>query len=233
MFKLLFILSIIAFFRYTIYGSTLFMNTFSNASFYSLSLFFWQFFATCYQHFAFGSRTFAAIMLSMDLANPSEIFRTIGLSIIFGSIFSLLLYGNLKYRNPKRIVPEFRFSDTFKISLPVENILQYHLVICRDYAKLTATLLMNYSKDNICFITIPYHVTTAIEVRDKIYVLDQRLPIIIRDKWIEYWSRRRSCKKMLVQVYKLILENGKIRVKRFLAKNYMLQVIFNKLTWKK
>ena len=174
-----------------------------------------------------ATEVIVAIVVFVYVANTSVIIMTIGLSVIFGSILSLLLYGILKYRHLKRVVPEFRFGDSFKISLPVEKILQYRLAICRDYAKLTATLLMNFfnSKDNIYFISIPNHVATAIEIKNKIYVLDQRLPVMTREKWIEYWNRKLSCKKMPVQEYKLIVENGRIRVKEFSRKK--LRIVSN------
>jgi len=170
-----------------------------------------------------------AIVVFVYVANTSVIIMTVGLSIIFGSILSLLLYGILKYRYLKRAVPEIRFEDAFKISLPVEKILQYRLAICRDYAKLTATLLINSfnSKDNIYFMCIPYHVATAIEIKGRMYVLDQKLPITTRDKWIEKWSRRyfdgfwprllsyfNIRKRMPLEVYKMIEENGETRVKK-------------------
>jgi len=174
-----------------------------------------------------ATEVIVAILVFVYVANTSVIIMTIGLSVIFGSILSLLLYDILKYRHLKRVVPEFRFGDSFKISLPVEKILQYRLAICRDYAKLTATLLMNFfnSKDNIYFISIPNHVATAIEIKNKIYVLDQRLPVMTREKWIEYWNRKLSCKKMPVQEYKLIVENGRIRVKEFSRKK--LRIVSN------
>jgi predicted transglutaminase-like protease len=174
-----------------------------------------------------ATEVIVAIVVFVYVANTSVIIMTIGLSVIFGSILSLLLYDILKYRHLKRVVPEFRFGDSFKISLPVEKILQYRLAICRDYAKLTATLLMNFfnSKDSIYFISIPNHVATTIEIKNKIYVLDQRLPVMTREKWIEYWNRKLSCKKMPVQEYKLIVEKGRIRVKEVSRKK--LRIVSN------
>jgi len=77
----------------------------------------------------------------------------------------------LKYRYLKASLPEFKFGDAFKSSLPIRKILRYRLAVCKDYAKLTATLLLNSygSEDNIYFITIPQHVAAAIEIKDKIY----------------------------------------------------------------
>ncbi|MEM2147999.1 MAG: transglutaminase-like domain-containing protein [Candidatus Bathyarchaeia archaeon] len=167
-----------------------------------------------------------AILVFVYVANTSVIIMAVGLSVIFGSILSLLLYGILKYRHLKRAVREFKFEDAFKLSLPVKKILQYRLAICRDYAKLTAALLINSfnSKDNIYFMCIPNHVATAMEIKGRIYFLDQHLPIKTREKWIEYWSRRyfdsflsrlpfqNIRKRMPLQLYKLIVEDGEIRM---------------------
>ncbi|MEM2950107.1 MAG: transglutaminase-like domain-containing protein, partial [Nitrososphaeria archaeon] len=124
----------------------------------------------------------------------SIVLEIVLLSTIFGSIITLLLYAMLKYRYLKSHQPEFRLSDTFRLSLPVEKILQYRLAICRDYAKITAALLLfsYYPKNKIYFITIPSHVATAINIEDRIYVLDQHLPVLTIEKWMDVWNRRLS-----------------------------------------
>ncbi len=122
--------------------------------------------------------------------------QLVALSVTFGAIISLLIYLIYKYRNIKSARPEFKVGDTFKLSLPVDKILKYRLAICRDYAKLTATLLLNlYSKNKIYFILIPLHVATAIKIRNKLYVLDQRLPILTLEKWLMFWKEKMSKNK--------------------------------------
>ena len=195
---------------------------------------FWLFFGD-FMTFFIGvllliSEVIVAILVFVYVANTSIIIMIVGLSIIFGSIFSLLLYGMLKYRYLKASLPEFKFADTFKSSLPIRKILLYRLAICRDYAKLTATLLINsYGfRNNIYFITIPQHVATAIEIKNKLYVLDQSLPVMTFNKWINYWSEKlsgsflskvySSIHRILVggdvHLYKLIVENGAIKVRK-------------------
>jgi predicted transglutaminase-like protease len=84
-------------------------------------------------------------------------------------------------------------SDTFKISLSVERILYYRLAICRDYAKLTASILFKLNPDTkVYFITIPRHVAAAIKVNDAYYVLDQRLPIMTMDRWLTRWNQKKA-----------------------------------------
>ena len=199
---------------------------------------FWLFFGD-FMTFFIGvllliSEVIVAILTFVYIVNTSTIIMTVGLSIILGSIFSLLLYGMLKYRYLKASLPEFKFGDTFKSSLPVRKILRYRLAICKDYAKLTATLLLNSygSKNNIYFITIPQHVAAAIEIKDNIYVLDQSLPVLTFKKWMSYWSEKLSGSLLSrvyssiyrilsggdVQVYKLIAENGIIKVRKICHK---------------
>lgn len=151
------------------------------------------------------------------------------LSIILGSLISLLLYLRLKYRNLKSIQPEFKLRDTFKLSLSVDKILKYRLAICRDYAKLTAALLLNiYRENKLYFITIPNHVATAIQIGNKKYVLDQRLPVTSLEKWKHYWKERfsgniwfliqsfilRIFKGGEVEILEIIHEQDNIRTKK-------------------
>jgi predicted transglutaminase-like protease len=128
------------------------------------------------------------------IASIPTIIEIVVLSTTFGGIISLLLYTMLKYRYLKASQPEFRLEDTFKSSLSVKKILRYRLAICRDYAKISAALLLisYYPSNKIYFITIPQHVAAAIKIRDKMYVLDQRLPVLTIEKWMDFWSRRMS-----------------------------------------
>lgn len=81
-------------------------------------------------------------------------------------------------------------SDTFKFSLSVEKILNHRLAICRDYAKLTASLLFNlYPDTTVYFFTIPWHVAAAVKIKDKYYILDQKLPVLTKPGWLKRWSR--------------------------------------------
>jgi len=132
--------------------------------------------------------------VGFPVANKTfTIYQLVGLSIVFGSIISLIVYLLFKYRNIKSFQPEFKLGDTFKLSLSVDKIIKYRLAICRDYAKLTAALLLNlYPKSKIYFVTIPFHVAAAIKINEKIYVLDQRLPVLTLKKWMEFWNERMS-----------------------------------------
>ena len=72
---------------------------------------------------------------------------------------------------------------TFEIKLPIKKLLDYKSAICRDYAILGSTLLIN-SKIKSYYVVIPLHAATAIKINDEFYVIDQRLPIRQLDKWL-------------------------------------------------
>lgn len=58
-------------------------------------------------------------------------------------------------------------------NLPVEKILAWNLAICRDYARLTASLLYNlYSDSEIYIVNLSTHQASGIKFNDKILVLD-------------------------------------------------------------
>lgn len=128
-----------------------------------------------------------------------------GVLFIFGFIIYYLYwrYDKLEKKSFFEI-----FEDTFKFSLEVEKILKYKMAICRDYAKLTAALLLNlYPKNRIFFFTFPGHVATGIELNEKIYILDQKLPIVNIEAWLNLWDRDEVSKLELKR------ENNKIYVK--------------------
>ena len=109
------------------------------------------------------------------------------------------------------------FKDTFKFSLDVEKILKYRLAICRDYAKLTAAILLNiYPKNKIYFITFnfPKHSATAIEYKNKIYVLDQQLPVMTLEKWLILWKEELNKKKLKANVLEIVFDGKKIKTKK-------------------
>ena len=103
-------------------------------------------------------------------------------------------------------------NDTFQLSLPTKKILEYKLAICRDYAKLTASLLLNvYPDSEIYFFTIPRHVAAGIKINNKIYILDQHLPVLTIEKWLMTWNK----KKANILVGRLISsERDKIKIKK-------------------
>jgi len=136
-------------------------------------------------------------LLSLLLFSP--IFRLLIAGILAMVIISMMVsmmgylyirYGIfLREKSIKEKISRFKevVEDTFRLSLPVDKIIKsekYRLAVCRDYAKLTASLLFRvYPDSEVYFITIPRHVAAGIKIKNKIYVLDQRLPILTKDDW--------------------------------------------------
>lgn len=101
------------------------------------------------------------------------------------------------------------------LSLPVSKTIKYQLAICGDYAKLTATILLNlYPNSRLFFFKIPRHVATGIGINNKIYILDQKLPIREPEAWLNYWNEDSATEYELRQKgskYSIVrAENGKI-----------------------
>lgn len=135
-------------------------------------------------------------------------------SFILGALISLLLNLFLKYRGLKNYIPNFNIGDTFKLSLPIDEILRYRLSICRDYAKLTSALLLKiYPEKEVYFILIPKHVAAGIKLNNKLYILDQKLPILALDNWKEKWKKRFKKKDLKVDFVKIYLRDGCVETK--------------------
>lgn len=110
-----------------------------------------------------------------------------------GAIALIVVYLSIRYKmfwrgkTVKEKIPKFKevVDDTFRLGLPVDKILEYKLAVCRDYAKLTASLLFNvYPNSEVYFIIILGHVAAGTKIKNKIYVSDQRLPILTKDDWL-------------------------------------------------
>uniref|UniRef100_A0A7V3NTZ4 Transglutaminase-like domain-containing protein n=1 Tax=candidate division WOR-3 bacterium TaxID=2052148 RepID=A0A7V3NTZ4_UNCW3 len=129
-----------------------------------------------------------------------------------GTCFSIILYLKMKYNNIKRTIPEFVVNDIFMSSLPMEKILRYRLSICRDYAKLTMSLLLNlYPNGKLYFVEIPGHVAAAVKLDETIYVLDQHLPILSLKKWIQVWKNKLGKRKLEPQLL-MVKKNDGIKI---------------------
>ena len=118
-----------------------------------------------------------------------------------GAIVLIMVYLCIRYKifsREKSLKEIFKsVKEFFKViydlsypSLPVDKIIKfekekYGLAICRDYAKLTASLLFKiYPDSKVYFITIPNHVAAGIEIKNKCYVLDQHPPILTINDWL-------------------------------------------------
>ncbi|WP_048055467.1 transglutaminase-like domain-containing protein [Methanotorris igneus] len=85
----------------------------------------------------------------------------------------------------------------------MSDILNYRLSVCRDYAKLTAALLLNlYPENKIYFFEFfGYlgHVATGIEINGKTYILDQKLPILDEQAWLIKQNIKEATKLILME----------------------------------
>jgi predicted transglutaminase-like protease len=160
--------------------------------------------------------------------------REIALGVVVGILAFVFAFLKLKYRSIRASNPEFSLWDTFKPSLPVGKILGYRLAICRDYAKLTAALLLNlYPSSEIYLIAIPRHVAAGIKFNRKVYVLDQKLPVASLERWLSVWKEKRNKKKLKANVYRLI-QNKELKAEKvgrvIMDKDFIPEVNLERLT---
>jgi len=116
------------------------------------------------------------------------IFASSAVTILVTMIF--ILHSNRKF--PWKKIPSC-LKNIVKPSISMNFLLENKLGVCRDYAKLTACLLSNiYPNAEIFFASAPDHVATGINIENRLYMLDQRLPILTKDKWNNYRKPRKS-----------------------------------------
>ena len=58
------------------------------------------------------------------------------------------------------------------------------------------------------------HVAVGIKLNQKIYVLDQQLPILTLDRWKEKWKRRFNKKELKIDLIRVYLEREKIKIRK-------------------
>jgi predicted transglutaminase-like protease len=113
-------------------------------------------------------------------------------------IITQIIHSNRKISRFKGLV------NVLSNSMSIHFLLENKLGICRDYAKLTACLLVNiYPTAEIYFAHAPNHVATGMLVDNRLYMLDQRLPILTINKWDKYRNLKGKLSK---------LERNKIRL---------------------
>jgi predicted transglutaminase-like protease len=171
------------------------------------------------------------VLFTLNLRDVgATIFTIIFLATTLGGILTLIIYLMTKYRNIKEINPNFKLEDTFKLSLPTKKIIDFRLAICRDYAKLTMGLLYNlYPKNKLYFLLIPSHVATAIKIKGKIYVLDQRLPIYTLENWLQLWQAKFKKKKLEAELLEFFIKDKKTKTRKIkkIKINNNIKPIFN------
>ena len=96
-----------------------------------------------------------------------------------------------------RKIPLKELYNAFRSSVPINTLLENKLGVCRDYAKLTACLLSKiYPDKEIYFAHAPSHVATGIMIENKLYMLDQHLPVLTIDQWHKREHSNKSVHKL-------------------------------------
>ncbi len=91
--------------------------------------------------------------------------------------------------------------NVIKPNNPVNWVLEKKLCVCRDYAKLTACLLLNiYPDAEVYFAHAPSHVATGIMIEQRLYVLDKYLPVATIEKWHERWHKGKHSDRRVERV---------------------------------
>lgn len=144
---------------------------------------------------------FTSLALRIPILAQTILPSTLIYAGCLGAIALIMVYLPFRYRiflreKPiKEKISKFFevVNNTFRLSLPVDKILEYKLAVCRDYAKLTASLLFNLFPDSeLYFVKIPSHVVTGIKIKNKLYVFDKRLPISSVNRWLIVWKKKKA-----------------------------------------
>ena len=106
--------------------------------------------------------------------------------MLTGVVLILAIMIQIIHSNRKIPILE-GLRNAFSFSININFLLEKKLGVCRDSAKLTASLLLNiYPDAEIYFASAPSHIATGIVVENRLYMLDQRLPILTIDGWKKY-----------------------------------------------
>lgn len=109
----------------------------------------------------------------------------------------------------------------YSIDLPVKKILEWRLAICRDYARLTTSLLYNlYPNSEIYIIRIANHIASGIKFNGKIYIFDPNFSspnntTLILNDWLKKHNSEDACcseKKIKNFIILTYTEKDKIRI---------------------
>lgn len=103
-------------------------------------------------------------------------------------IILLIFHYNRKFA--RKEIPK-ALMNVIMPNISMDFLLEKRLGICRDYARFTACLLTNiYPEAEIYFAHAPAHTATGIRIENRLYMLDQRLPILTIDRWNDYRNPR-------------------------------------------
>lgn len=113
--------------------------------------------------------------------------------IIFTLIYLVVIYLPLVeyFENmPKKKAIIHLIRLTFTPGLPVKDMLKLRKGVCRDYARFAASLLAElFPHCKKFFVQIPQHVAVGIEVGGRVYIIDQKLPVLSPEAWLNIWNK--------------------------------------------
>jgi predicted transglutaminase-like protease len=107
-------------------------------------------------------------------------------SAFISSVATSLVIMTFILRSNRKIPLFDGIINAFKPSISITMLLRRDrkLGICRDYAKLTACLLLNiFPEKEIYFLHSQAHVATGIKIGEQTYMLDQHLPLLTANQW--------------------------------------------------
>jgi predicted transglutaminase-like protease len=160
------------------------------------------------------------------------------IGLIVGGILTLLITCIIRYKYfylTLTSIIDILCSVCLYYHIDISRILKYKKAVCRDYARLTIALLLNLCpKSDLYFVTRPNHIAAAIKINNKIYVIDQRLPIYGITTWIKKQFYRYSSLKKY-KIYKIIQkEDGfdlqEENIEKYIDKN-LLNEEYITLNW--
>lgn len=153
------------------------------------------------------------IKILMWFAQTIWLFFIISIAMLAGSIITIfatmisILHSNRKF--PWKEVPEGLWNIVWP-NISMNFLLEKKLGVCRDYAKMTACLLSNiYQNKEVYFVRAPSHVAAGIYVENRLYMLDQRLPILTIDRWTDYREPKVSDRVEIFDPIKTTLREGR------------------------
>jgi predicted transglutaminase-like protease len=143
-----------------------------------------------------------------SIQNPWLFIGVLGSSTIaiLATMISILHY-NRKF--PWKEVPRGLWNVIWP-NISMDFLLKKKLGVCRDYAKITACLLSNiYQNTEVYFVSAPGHVAAGIYIENRLYMLDQRLPILTIDRWSDYRKPKISDRVEIFDPIKTTLREGR------------------------
>ncbi len=125
----------------------------------------------------------------------------IWISALLSSLITAIVMVAITIKSNRKIPLKEGLLNAFRTSISIRMLLRRDrkLGVCRDYAKLTACLLSNIKEETaeVYFVRSKAHVAAGMKIGEKLYVLDQRLPILTIDQWYKREHGLRSPSKIL------------------------------------